>query len=417
MKYYCLTALLLSALAPAGAASQSGISLPGREEIARVTVEHAPLHLYTTDYLSEALPCFTPAGGGRAETPKLADRGLIELKNGEVINWSAADNRSLLVGTRAGSQLFKLSSECAYRRAGPAMKLYKYLFLRSDFPEPMPKRIERGLVERFLREILSWRDAKRTPARELKQLALFYDARGIVPDLLGRLDGREATEVELHQSIIFAEVIGLLGDEAQREAGRRHYRRLLTLPYKKGEMQEEFRLRALANCLAAYTPEESTEGLLRRIDQALARLRPLSGNDWAAGTETREVEDLRGVVLHRVGGAGAMKREIMMTADPAKRLDALVDIYLTVDMRYYEFVADWALHGIVRAGRSGDAGEVIAAFRRAVTRLPRDEASDARRARALHAVEYFGGELTPAERDQRRPFESRYTDPLSFQEF
>ncbi len=416
MKYYCLTALLLLALAPAGAASQSGIPLPGREEIARVTIEDAPLHLYTTDYLLEALPCFTPAEGGHAETPKLADRGRIELKNGDVINWAAANNRSLLIKTRAGSQLFELSSECAYRRAGPAMKLYRYLFLKSDFPEPMPKRVERGLVKRFLREILSWRDAKRTPTRELRQLALFYDVQDIVPDLLGRLDGREATEVELQQSIIFTEVVGFLGDEAQREAGRRYYRRLLTLPYKKGEMQEEFRLRALTNCLTAYTPEESTEGLLRRIDQALARLRPLARNDWAAGTEMRNVEDMRNVILHRVGGAGAMKREIMQTADPAKRLDALIAIYLDVDMRYYEFVADWALHEIVRAGRAGDAAEVIAAFRRAITRLPRDEAREARRARALHAVEYFGGKLTPAERDQRRPFESRY-DPLSFEEF
>lgn len=416
MKYYSLTALLLLALTSAAPASQSGISLPGRNEIARITIEHAPLHLYTTDYLLEAMACFTPAEGGLAERPNLADQGRIELKNGAVINWSAADNRSLLVETRAGSQLFKLSSECAYRRAGPAIKLYRYLFLRSDFPEPMPKRVERGMVERFLREILSWRDAKRTPAPRLKRLALFYDAQGIVPDLLGRLDGREATEVELQHSIIFTEVVGLLGDEAQREAGRRYYRRLLTLPYKKGEMPEEFRLSALTNCLAAYMPEESTEGLLRRIEQALARLRPLARNDWAAEREIRVVEDMRGLVLHRVAGAGAMKREILLMANPAKRLDALVDIYLTVDLRYYEFVADWALHGIVRAGRSDDAREVIAAFRRAIPRLPR-ESREARRARALHAVEYFGGELTPSERYQRRPFESRYTDPLSFQEF
>lgn len=353
MKYYCLTALLLLALTSAAPASQSRISLPGRDEIARITIEHTPLHLYTTDYLLEALPCFTPAEEGRAERPNLADKGRIELKNGTVINWAAANNRSLLIETRAGSQLFRLSSECAYRRAGPAMKLYRYLFLRSDFPEPIPKRVERGMVERFLREILSWRDAKRMPAGGLKQLALFYDVQGIVPDLLGRLDGREASEVELQHSIVFTEVVGLLGDAAQREAGRRYYRRLLTLPYKKGEVPEEFRLRALTNCLAAYTPEEPTEGLLRRIDQALARLRPLAKNDWAAEREMRVVEDMRGVALYRVAGAGAMKREIMLTADPAKRLDALVDIYLTVDMRYYEFVADWALHGIVRAGRSG----------------------------------------------------------------
>ena len=414
MKYYHLIALLLL-VSTSRVASQSGISLPRREEIARITTEHAPLHLYTTDYLLEALPCFIPDERGRAETPKLVDRGLVELKSGEVINWAAANNRSLLIGTRAGSRAFQLSGECEYKRAGPAMKLYRYLFLRSDFPEPMPKRVERGMLERFLREILSWRDAKRTPAGALKQLALFYDARGIVPDLLTRLDGREATEAELQQSIIFTEVVGMLGDEAQREAGRQYYRHLLTLPYKNGSPPEQFRLRALTDCLAAYTPEESTEGLLRRIDKALARLRPLASKDWGAGMEMRVIEDLRNVVLYRVAGAGAMKREIVQTADPAKRLDALVNIYLNVEQRYSEFVDDWALHGIVRAGRTGDAREVIAAFRRAIPRLPR-EAREARRARALHAVEYFGGELTPAERRQRRPFESRY-DPLSFEEF
>jgi hypothetical protein len=414
MKYSCLIALSLLALT-SRAASQSGIRLPGREEIARITVEHAPLHLYTTVYLLEALPCFTPVRAEPAETPKLADRGFIELKNGEVINWSAADYRSLLISTRGGSQLFELSGECADRRAGPAMKLYRYLFLRSDFPEPMPKRVEREIVERTLREILSWRDPKRTPAGGLKQLALFYDVQGIVSDLLNRLDGREATEAELQASIIFTEVVGMLGDDAQREAGRRYYQHLLTLPYKNGQLPEEFRLRALTNCLVAYAPEESSEGLLKRIDLALARLRTLSRDDWAAGREMREVEDMRNVVLYRVGGAAVMKREVMQAADPAKRLDAFVGIYLEVDMRYNEFVASWALNKIVRAGRTGDAGEVIAALRRGLTRLPR-ESRAALRARALQAIEYFGGELTPAERAQKQSFESRY-DPLSLEEF
>jgi hypothetical protein len=362
----------------------------------------------------ETLPCFKPVRGGRVETPKLADRGLVELKNGNVIKWFAADMSSLVTETRAGSQLFELSADCAYQHAGPAMRLHRYFFSRSDFPEPIPKRVERAVVERFLREILGWEYPKGMPLQQLRQVAIFYDMQGIVPDLLSRLDAQKTTGWELQDSIIFAELVGLLGDDAQREAGLRFYRHLLTLPYKNDPVQEQFRLRALMNCLVAYAPEESSEGLLRRIEQALARLRPLARNDWAAGTEMREVEDMRGVVRYRVAGAAAMKREITQTADPAKRLDALVNIYLNIDQRYNEFVADWALNKIVRAGRTGDALEVIAALRRAVTRMPR-ESRDALLARALHAVEFFGGKLTHAERTLTRPAQRRF-DPLSFEE-
>jgi hypothetical protein len=161
-------------------------------------------------------------------------------------------------------------------------------------------------------------------------------------------------------------------------------------------------------------PEESSEGLLRRIEQALDRLRPLARNDWTAETEMRNIEDLRGIVLYRVAGAATMKQEIMQTADKAVRLDALVNIYLNIDQRYNEFVAHWAFNKIVRAGRTGDAAEVIAALRRAVNRLPR-EARDALLARALHAVEFFGGKLTDAERARARTAQGRF-DPLSFEE-
>jgi len=414
MKHSFLIGFLLLAFAPR-AVSQSGSSLPQRDEIARITIDHNPLRLYTTESLLETLPCFKPATGGRAETPRLADRGLVELKNGEVIKWFAADTRSLVAATRAGSQLFELSGDCAYRRAGPAMRLHKYFFSKSDFPEPMPKRIERAAVERFLREILGWRHPGWMPLNELRRVALFYDMQGIVPDLLSRLDARKTSGWELQHSIVFAELVGLLGDDAQRETGLRYYRHLLTLPYKKGPVPELFHLRALTSCLVAYMPEETNKGLLRRIERALDRLRPLARNDWAAGTEMREIEDLRGEVRFRVAAVATIKREIMRAADEAVRLDALVNIYLNIDLRLNEYVALWALNKLVRAGRTGDAEEVVAALRRGMIRLPRDDARDALRARALNAVEFFGGKLTHGERAQMRTARSRF-DPLSFEE-
>jgi hypothetical protein len=414
LKNSFLIVVLLLPSAPL-AVPQSVSSLPERDDIARIKIDHNPLHLYTTESLLETLPCFKPAAGGRAATPKLADRGLFELKNGEVIRWFAADFRSLVIRTRAGSQLFELSGECAYRRAGPAMRLHRYFFSKSDFPEPLPKRVERAVVERFLREILDWRYPEGMPLRQLRTVALFYDMQGIVPDLLGRLDARKTNGWELQRSILFAELVGLLGDDLQRETGRRYYRYLLTLPYKKGPVQEQFHLSALTNCLVAYMPGESNEGLLRRIERALDRLRPLARNDWTAETEMHVTEDLRGEVRFRVAAVATMKREIMQAADLAKRLDALVNIYLNIDQRLNEYVAHWALHKLVRAGRTGDAEQVIAAFRRAVTRLPREDRKDALLTRALHAVEFFGGKLTHAERAQMRTAQGR-SDPLSFEE-
>ncbi|MDQ3743508.1 MAG: hypothetical protein M3444_03910 [Acidobacteriota bacterium] len=380
--------------------------------MAAVKISQNPLHLYTEDSLREILPCFIPARWGRAETPKLADRGLIELKDGDRLEWLAVDDESLTIFTRAGSRLFELSDRCADAQAASVMKLYRYVFSKSDFPEPMPKRVGRAVVERFLREFLG-----RGYTGAMMQLALFYDAQAVVPDLLTRLDARETTEDEVRASIMLAETVGVLGDDAQRGAGRRYYRRLLTLPYGY-DSAKEFRIKILLDCYAAYAPEEPSEGLRGRIDESLARLRAHAATDpAAAGPLMRQVEYLRGVTLSRVEGAAAMKREIMQTPDPAKRLDALVNINLEIDARYSEFVDAWACNRLVRASRAGGAGSVVAAFRRALARLRGDRSPEAHRARALalRAVEYFGGECTPAERALARTAQWPYVSLWSFE--
>jgi len=274
----------------------------------------------------------------------------------------------------------------------------------SDFDprlHSLPKRIDPALVERFLRDKLNKRGPRSDEASQLAALADFYETRGVVPSVLALLDRSERTDDAYVASLALTSVVGLLGDDAQWNAGRSYYHYLLSLPYAEARVAE------VLSCYAAYAPKETIGVTLGRIDGMLASLAKRAQADADASVLLRAVETHRNVTVPRIEAAIAMEVEIMALAGAA-RLTRLVDIYLGFDERYNEIVGPWAVRMILREARTGGAEGPIAAFRAALPRIEGRAAADAWRARALHAIELLGGALTTEEAAAIRPANKRY---------
>ena len=98
-----------------------------------------------------------------------------------------------------------------------------------------------------------------------------------------------------------------------------------------------------------------------------------------------------------------MKDEIL-AREPEARMDGLCDVYLGLDERYAEHTKRWSVRMIQREAAAHGEEAAVRAFRRALLRLgPRDDENDLERTRAILAIELFGGETTPEEREENGP--------------
>ncbi|XYH98339.1 hypothetical protein ACMHYB_00795 [Sorangium sp. So ce1128] len=269
--------------------------------------------------------------------------------------------------------------------------------------DSLPKRIDPLLVERFLREELA--AGGRPPpdhAAQMAALANFYDVRGIVPDILKLLDRGERTDDELVASTVLTGVVGILGEGAAWDAGRGYYHYLLSLPFAERRMND------LLSAYACYAPKE-TPGITKgRMDELITSFSAREQMDPAAGPARRAMENLRNVTMPRIEAGIALETEILAAADLAARLDRIVGIYLGLDERYNEIIGPWAVRQLIRAGRTGQGAEIVAAIRRTLPSLVGKPAAEVWKARALHAIDFFGGALTPEEARDVRPEYKRY---------
>ncbi len=266
--------------------------------------------------------------------------------------------------------------------------------------DSLPKRIEPALVDRVLREELEKGLPRPQSANQLAALASFYDSRGLVPVALAKLDARGRTEDELTSTVILAAVVGMLGNDAQRRAGRSYYYALLAHPWAAQHFP------VLLSCYAAYAPFEPLGPTAQRLTELIASLSAQPEDE--AGPQRRELEDLRGLTLPRIAAAAALQTEILALPAPAPRATRLVDIYLGFDERYNEILGPWAIREIQQLARAGHAAVVLSVLRSSFTRMQGRPAEEAWRARTAHAIEFFGGVLSPDEMTQVRPDFKRF---------
>lgn len=262
----------------------------------------------------------------------------------------------------------------------------------------LPKRIAPSLVATVLHEKLAEGRPDAESAPRMVAIADFYQTRSVAPDFLTYLDRTEQTERDVFVSAALTRGVGYVGDRGERDLARGNFHHLLSLPLTESLMP------SMVEVYEALTPDETSGILLGRLDEVIDALRAREqGGDLGAATQRRTLEDVRNNAVRRVDLATQMKQEIL--GRPLEtRLDGLVDIYIGADQRYVEHTKRWAVRSLVRQAREHGDEAAVGAFRRALVRLgPRDDDNDLERIRSILAIEFFGGDTTPEERDENTP--------------
>lgn len=275
--------------------------------------------------------------------------------------------------------------------------------------DAIPKGIDPPLVAEFVRGELGKGRPAPGPAARLAELVDFFRLDAAAPWIAERLDGSERSGDEVVISAALARALALVGGDADRDRARQTYRHLLA------HAAAERRIPALFSLLLELAPEEPFAPTRERLDALFARRAGSKTKRllFDPSSEQRQLEDWRNVTLPRLEAAVALRSEILATPEPPARIGAFVAIYLSIDMRYSEQLARWAPRRLQLEAASGRTAEVVEAFRWAIGALdPAHPATDARRARSVHAIEFFGGALTAEESEAVRP-EQRRWDLLS----
>ena len=289
---------------------------------------------------------------------------------------------------------------------GQLERLFQYYDPRSD---NVPKRLDPALVETFIRDMLAKQRPQALAARLSVMIADFYALRPLTGDFINWLDHTERDEDHFLGSLALTRGVGLLGDDAQWQTGLGYFEHLLRLPYA------ERRMRELLACHGVYAVKKSSPVTGLRLDEIITGLKAREATDRSAAMARRSMADLRSTTLSRIEAAAAMQRDILALA-PDERRRRLVDLYLGLDLSYYEQVNRWVVRVIQQEARSAGTDAVVTALRAALPQLDQGkhdsqpvaaEAVAARRRRLFAAIEFFEGALSQSELGELQPAEKR----------
>ena len=279
-------------------------------------------------------------------------------------------------------------------------QLKQFAFDFDPRSDALPTGINPDTVGDFIRHHLHPDHLESPVARQLAELADFYDLRQLVPDFEKKLARREATEDDFLVSLVFVQVVGVLAEGPARDQGRDYFNFLLSTRFVRHRLTE------LLLCWNAYTPPANTGRLTESLNRLAITLQAEARLDPAADLTLRNVQDLHHNLLPRLERASTIKQEIMTLPEIAPRLDRLVAIYLKLSMSYQEFLNRWAVRMLLREYRLNGATEPVNAFWRAVASIDLSNRSAEEKQMlkivCYRAIDFLGGPVSQSERTQSK---------------
>ena len=98
------------------------LSLPGLEDVEKVTIDPGSRSVHTPESLLEVWPHLVGTGG-LYRPPKFPQRGTIRLKNGVVLRWVSISRYSIELQSDKGVRLFVVPAECSLTAPGQGLPL------------------------------------------------------------------------------------------------------------------------------------------------------------------------------------------------------------------------------------------------------------------------------------------------------
>jgi hypothetical protein len=294
--------------------------------------------------------------------------------------------------------------------------LDEFVFHPDQFgKEAVPRRLRSEDVARFLLARLD-RSTGLEPLRQAEKLIDYYDLNEVSAHIRNFLDGKETNPAERRRSITITRILARSGgpDEWQFAAS---YFRFLAQQVTVAEAAE------MVSICDALGPQADTQVLRAGLTALLQK--GLAPND------ARTVENVLNMSLPRAEQANTMKRRQLSVQARDQRIAGEVSLYLQLVLGYPEYLPGWAARQLRRETwadqpaqqtvRSPDhirAQQVADAFRQAIAKVEQDvkltEPVKAIKAlTCLHAIDFFGGMLSDAERNKLHEGTGRQFDTLS----
>jgi hypothetical protein len=236
---------------------------------------------------------------------------------------------------------------------------------------------------------------KQTPLKALIQtekVVDYYDLYEACDHLLSLLDRREVNNDERLRSCVLTRAVAKGGNPTQREAAKQYY---LFLVSRSDTLEL---LEALVGVYEALDGAGDIKPLREKLETRRKALEPHRDAEDQRKHEYKAAERLVEHALPRAEQSNAAKAKILALKSRKSRIDELVRIYLGLTPGYPEYMPGWSARRlrrevwgehppdqVVRSSDPTRRAELVESFRRAL------EAID------IHAIEFFGGELSAEE--------------------
>ena len=269
------------------------------------------------------------------------------------------------------------------------------------------RQFRRDLVEKFVRFELDGLPAARF--WRVRILADLYYLAELVPGLRMLMNHRESTSAESERSVVCTIILEEVGDQQAREYAAQYYEHLVARPRARPE--------ALLKCLGVLGDAVSPDSLKSRMGHDIDVLQHEEASDAEAGVERRALEEILDNDFYLIAQANLAHRRVAAMAGSEQRLRELIRIYLELtDDGGADYLACWTQRVIRRFADINGPVPTIAAFRavaQSLGELPEEDRIFAA-VRCCNAIEFFGGQLEPAETTFMRRHRGRQRDPLSY---
>jgi hypothetical protein len=284
-----------------------------------------------------------------------------------------------------------------------------------------PKEVARFLIARIEK------DSKLRVLLQAEKVIDFYDIYEIVPKFRQFLDRRESSAEDVRRSIVFARVIAILGNGEDLNLAAEYYHHLV----QRADSVSEFE-----DLVLLY---ESLEGsgansavLRQKVEAKMLLLKPVNaGGPQPPPPEFYKLREISQLKLPRAEQARKLKSKILSIADRNQRIDEEIQMYLTIQSGYSEYLQPWATRRIrretwapqpaqqvVRPEKAPLNEDVQKAFQRTLEKLKElpdlpDEIKEFAKVRSLRAILFFDGKLSAEETEFLRLYKGEQLDVLA----
>lgn len=286
-----------------------------------------------------------------------------------------------------------------------------YVFSRDPRCAPnVPKNVDPADLPQYLEDTIV--DSLKGPhCWRLFAVMDFYDTAEQVALLSSFMDKKEREEDEFDRSVCYDFTSATLGGAPEKQAALDYYEYLLTHRMAKDHLD------GLIRCYGAFLLDLEPTSPEGRIQKEMDQLEPRAEEDEEADAELSELDDLMECNLPEVEGDMESVRRILGTRSSERRLDELARIYVGLNSEVGP-TGEKSVERILRRAGREDAAASVEAFR-VLMKSPMfkgEDAEDTRmmQARALRAIDFFGGSLDDKELRAIQKQTPTDTSPLSW---